>query len=116
MFAAVTFTSISAKAQLPTFEDITIAAGNLVNIQIGDIIIQDITIQDVVDVNNVLNNNDVDINVVVAILNDTNIDKLLTNLLRDAGFISGQLAVVGVVLDDAGNIVDFLVANKKLLK
>lgn len=92
MFLAVSFTTNSAQAQINNAPDIIAAAGNLVNVQIGEI---NVNAVDVVDVTNVLNGNDVDI--LNDILNDLTIDNVLNNLLRDADIIKNNQVVVGIL-------------------
>jgi hypothetical protein len=106
MFAAVAFTTNSAKAQI-TGTDVIAAAGNLVNVQVGNI---DVNAVDVIDVSNVLNNNDVDI--LNNVLNNLTIDNVLNNLLRDANIITGNQIVVGVLSDQT----TFFIADRKLFE
>ncbi len=109
------FTTNSVKAQ--TVIDPTAvfqAAAGLVNVQVGNI---DITAVDVVDVSNVLNDLTIqDIQILSDILNNTKIDNVLNNLLRDAEIITGNQVVVGVVVDLLGNVTQILVADKGLFK
>ncbi|MBD0350654.1 MAG: hypothetical protein ICV51_00995 [Flavisolibacter sp.] len=103
--------SNSAKAQITTGEQLLLAAGNLVNVQVGSI---NVNAVDVVDVSNVLNNLTIqDIQVLSDILNNTKIDNVLNNLLRDADIITGNQVVVGVVVDVLGNVTQILVADAK---
>jgi hypothetical protein len=110
MFAAVAFTTNSAKAQI-TGTDVIAAAGNLVNVQVGNI---DVNAVDVIDVSNVLNNNDVQ--VLSDILNNLTIDNVLNNLLRDANVITGNQVVVGVIVNLLGGVEQVLVADGKLFQ
>jgi hypothetical protein len=64
----------------------------------------------VVDVPNVLNQND--LTVIANILNDLTIDDTLNNLFRDAGIITGNQVVVGVLSDQTM----FYIADKALFK
>ncbi len=109
------FTTNSVKAQ--TVIDPTAvfqAAAGLVNVQVGNI---DITAVDVVDVSNVLNDLTIqDIQILSDILNNTKIDNVLNNLLRDAEIITGNQVVVGVVVNVLGVVEQILVADKSLLK
>lgn len=102
--------SNSAKAQI-TGPDVIAAAGNLVNVQVGNI---DINAVDVVDVSNVLNNNDVRIIRDILILSQN--DELLTNLLRDAEIIKNNQVVVGVVVNALGGVEQILVARQRRLR
>jgi hypothetical protein len=95
-----------AQAQI-TGTDVIAAAGNLVNVQVGNI---DINVVDVVDVSNVLNQNDV--TVIANILNGITIDDTLNNLFRDAEIITGNQIVVGVLSDQT----TFYIADKALFK
>lgn len=111
MFVALSFTTKSAQAQLPTTGDILIAAGNLVNVQIGDVAVnlQDITITDVIDVSNVLNNNTVTVTALNNFLNNIRIDNVLNNLLRNADVLTNNQIVVGILSDGT-----FLIADRTL--
>ncbi|MDQ3843997.1 MAG: hypothetical protein M3342_08290 [Bacteroidota bacterium] len=102
--------SNSAKAQI-TGTDVIAAAGNLVNVQVGNI---DVNAVDVIDVTNVLNNNDVQI--LSNILNNLTIDNVLNNLLRDANVITGNQVVVGVIVNVLGGVTTytFYVADRAL--
>jgi hypothetical protein len=118
-----------SKAQAQTtLDDFLVAAGNLVNVQIGSITVEDvevITIDDVVitdvlvdviDLDNVLNNND--IRVLTNFLNDLTIDDTLNNLLRDANIITGNQVVIGVLSSGTFLIADVsdLATNPKKTK
>ena len=109
--AAGLFMSTSAKAQIIDFPQVLAAAGNLVNLQIGDV---NVNVVDVVDVSDVLNGNDV--TAIVQILKDVKIDNVLNNLLREAEIITGNQVVVGVVVNALGEATQVLVADKKSLK
>jgi hypothetical protein len=93
-----------AQAQI-TGTDVIAAAGNLVNVQVGNI---DVNVVDVVDVTNVLNN--ADIQILSDILNDLTIDNVLNNLLRDADIITGNQVVVGVLSDQT----TFYIADRSI--
>jgi uncharacterized Fe-S cluster-containing protein len=108
---ATLFTSASAKAQIIDFPQVLAAAGNLVNLQIGDV---NVNVVDVVDVSDVLNG--VDVTAIVQILKDVKIDNVLNNLLREADIITGTQVVVGVVVNALGEATQILVADKKTLK
>ncbi len=108
MFLALSFTTNSSQAQITDAGDVILAAGNLVNVQIGDI---NINAVDVVDVTNVLNNNDVQ--VIVDIIDDVTIDNVLNNLLRDAEIIKNNQIVVGVVLNLLGEVEQVLVMRQR---
>ncbi len=108
MFLTLSFATNSAQAQITDGTDVIAAAGNLVNVQIGDI---NINAVDVVDVTNVLNNNDVQ--VIVDIIDDINIDNVLNNLLRDADIIKNNQIVVGVVLNVLGEVDQILVMQQR---
>src|SRR5688572_9477895 len=105
------FMSTSAKAQIIDFPQVLAAAGNLVNLQIGDV---NVNAVDVVDVSDVLNGTDV--TAIVQILKDVKIDNVLNNLLRDADIIRGTQVVVGVVVNALGEATQIMVADKKSLK
>ena len=109
--AAGLFTASSAKAQIVDFPQVLAAAGNLVNLQIGDV---NVNVVDVVDVSDVLNGNDV--TAIVQILKDVKIDNVLNNLLREADIITGNQVVVGVVVNALGEATQIMVADKKSLK
>jgi hypothetical protein len=100
----------NTQAQI-TGPDVIAAAGNLVNVQVGNI---DVNAVDVIDVSNVLNQNDV--TVIVDIIDDIKIDDTLNNLLRDAEIITGNQVVVGVILNVLGGVDQILVADKSLFK
>ena len=109
--SAALFMSTSAKAQIIDFPQVLAAAGNLVNLQIGDV---NVNAVDVVDVSDVLNGNDV--TAIVQILKDVKIDNVLNNLLREAELIKGTQVVVGVVVDVLGQATQILVADKRSLR
>jgi hypothetical protein len=109
--SASLFATSSAKAQIIDFPQVLAAAGNLVNLQIGDV---NVNVVDVVDVSDVLNGNDV--TAIVQILKDVKIDNVLNNLLREADIITGNQVVVGVVVNLLGEATQVLVADKKSLK
>ena len=111
MCSAALFMSSSAKAQIIDFPQVLAAAGNLVNLQIGDV---NVNVVDVVDVSDVLNGNDV--TAIVQILKDVKIDNVLNNLLREAEIITGNQVVVGVVVNLLGEATQVMVADKKSLK
>ncbi len=93
MVATMSFTSTSAKAQIISAPDVIAAAGNLINIQVGDVnvqaqnILNNMTINDVIDVTNVLNGNDIRILNNILNQNTVTLDNVLNNLLRDADII-----------------------------
>ncbi len=95
-----------AQAQITDGTDVIAAAGNLVNVQVGNI---NVNAVDVIDVTNVLNNNDV--RILNNILNGLTIDNVLNNLLRDADIIKNNQVVVGIL--SSGVI---LVAKQSKLK
>lgn len=105
---AILFATNSVKAQITGAPDVIAAAGNLVNVQVGDI---NVNAVDVVDVTNVLNNNDV--RVLNNILNDLTIDNVLNNLLRDAEIIKNNQVVVGVVVNVLGGVEQVLVMQQR---
>ncbi len=111
LLLAMSFTTNSAQAQITNAPDVILAAGNLVNVQIGDI---NINAVDVVDVTNVLNGNDV--RVLNNILNNLSIDNVLNNLLRDADIIKNNQVVVGVVVNALGQVTEILVAKQGQLR
>ncbi len=113
MILAMSFTTNSVKAQITTGDQILLAAGNLVNVQVGSI---NVNAVDVIDVSNVLNNNTVTVVALNNILNNLTIDNVLNNLLRDANIITGNQVVVGVVVNALGQVTQILVADKSLLK
>ena len=102
------FTTTSVKAQINNAPDVIAAAGNLVNVQVGDV---NVNAVDVIDVTNVLNNNDV--RVLNNILNDLEIDNVLNNLLRDAEIIKDNQVVVGVVVNLLGGVEQVLVMRQR---
>ena len=108
LFFAILLASNSVKAQINNAPDVIAAAGNLVNVQIGDI---NVNAVDVVDVTNVLNSNDV--RVLNNILNDLTIDNVLNNLLRDAEIIKNNQVVVGVVVNVLGGVEQVLVMQQR---
>ena len=108
LFFAMLVAGNSLKAQVINAPDVIAAAGNLVNVQIGDITVNAV---DVVDVTNVLNNNDV--RVLNNILNDLTIDDVLNNLLRDADIIKNNQVVVGVVVNLLGEVEQVLVMQQR---
>lgn len=108
LFCALSFTTNSAQAQITGAPDVIAAAGNLVNIQVGDV---NVNAVDVVDVSNVLNN--ADIRVLNNILNGLEIDNVLNNLLRDAEIIKNNQVVVGVVLNVLGGVEQVLVMQQR---
>jgi len=116
MFLAVSFTTNTAQAQVTNAPDVIAAAGNLINVQIGDVTVNlnDITVQDVVDVTNVLNGNDV--RVLTDILNGLTIDNVLNNALRDADIIKNNQVVVGVIVNALGEVTEILVAKQGQLR
>ena len=105
------FATTSAKAQIVDFPQVLAAAGNLVNLQIGDI---NVNAVDVVDVSDVLNGNDV--TVIANILRTVTIDNVLNNLLRDADIIRDNQIVVGVVVNALGEATQVLVADKRTVR
>jgi hypothetical protein len=109
---ALAFTTSSAKAQITTGEQVLAAAGNLVNVQVGNV---NVNLVDVVDVSNVLNNNTVTIVALNDILNNLSIDNVLNNLLRDANVITGNQVVVGVLVNALGAVTDVVVADRNIL-
>ena len=108
--SAALFTTNSAKAQIVDFPQVLAAAGNLVNVQVGDV---NVNVVDVVDVTDVLNGNDVD--VLVDILNGLTIDNVLNNLLYRAQIIRGNQVVVGAVVNLLGETEQLLVADRRSL-
>ncbi len=113
LFIAMAFTTNTVKAQI-TSGDVINAASGLVNVQVGAI---NVNAVDVVDVSNVLNDLTIqDIQILSNILNNTKIDNVLNNLLRDADIITGNQVVVGVVVNLLGVVEQILVADKGLLK
>ncbi len=111
LFLAISFTTKSTQAQITDGTDVIAAAGNLVNVQVGNI---NVNLVDVVDVTNVLNNNDVQI--LSDILNNLTIDNVLNNLLRDADIIKNNQVVVGVVVNALGEVTQILVARQRQLR
>lgn len=111
LFCALSFTSNSAQAQITTGPDVIAAAGNLVNIQIGDV---NVNAPNLIDVTNVLNNNDVDIRALNNILNGLSIDNVLNNLLRDS--LNKNQVVVGVIVNALGEVTQVVVADKRALR
>lgn len=111
MVLAISFTTSSVKAQISGAPDVIAAAGNLVNVQIGDI---NVNAVDVIDVTNVLNGNDV--KVLNNILNDLTIDDVLNNLLRDADIIKNNQVVVGVLVNALGETTGILTAKQGQLR
>jgi hypothetical protein len=105
------FTATSAKAQIIDFPQVLAAAGNLVNVQIGDV---NVNVVDVVDVSDVLNGNDV--TVIANILRTVTIDNVLNDLLREADIITDNQIVVGVVVNALGEATQVLVADKKTVR
>jgi hypothetical protein len=105
---AVVFATNTAKAQIVSAPDVIAAAGNLVNVQVGDV---NVNAVDVIDVTNVLNNND--IRVLNDIIDDINIDNVLNNLLRDAEIIKNNQIVVGVVLNVLGGVDQIFVMRQR---
>jgi hypothetical protein len=101
----------SVKAQITGSPDVIAAAGNLVNIQVGDV---NVNAVDVIDVSNVLNNNDV--RALNNILNDLTIDNVLNNLLRDADIIKNNQVVVGVLVNALGEVTSVLTARQSRLR
>jgi hypothetical protein len=103
MFAAVAFTTNSAKAQ--TVDDVNTIIGNLIAVNIQDVKV-DIATGDItlVNVQDVLNNADIEIlkNFVITVT----IDDTLNNLLRQAELISRNQIVVGVLSSGAFLILD----------
>ena len=105
------FASTSAKAQIIDFPQVLAAAGNLVNVQVGDV---NVNVVDVVDVTDVLNG--VDVTALNNILRDVQIDNVLTGLLRGAQILNGNQVVVGVVVDLLGEVTEVLVADRRALR
>jgi hypothetical protein len=105
---AIFLTTNSAKAQIENAPDVIAAAGNLVNLQVGDV---NVNLVDVVDVTNVLNNNDV--RALNNILNGLTIDNVLNNLLRDAEIIKDNQIVVGAVVNVLGGVEQVLVTRRR---
>jgi hypothetical protein len=113
-----------AQAQV-TSNDVLNAAAGLVNVQIGNVIVNDVevitldgvVITDVIDITNVLNNND--IRVLSGILVNIEIDNVLNDLLRNAEFLNNNQVVVGVLsggivlVTDAANLVTNAKKTKK---
>jgi hypothetical protein len=112
LFLAMAFTTNSVKAQI-SGTDVIAAAGNLVNVQVGNIDVNAVDVVDV-DLDNVLNNND--IRVLTDFLKGITIDNVLTNVLQNADIITGNQVVVGVVVDLLGNVTQVIVADKSDLK
>jgi hypothetical protein len=108
LFFAILFATNSARAQINNAPDVIAAAGNLVNVQIGDI---NVNAVDVVDVSNVLNN--ADVRVLNNILNNLTIDNVLNDLLRDAEIIKNNQVVVGVVVNVLGGVEQVLVMQQR---
>jgi hypothetical protein len=109
--AVALFATTSAKAQIVDFPQVLAAAGNLVNVQVGDV---NVNVVDVVDVSDVLNG--VDVTVLVDILQDVQIDNVLNGLLRGARIIDGNQVVVGAIVNALGETEQLLVADKTALR
>jgi hypothetical protein len=122
MVATMSFTSTSVKAQITDATDVILAAGNLVNIQVGDVnvqaqnILNNLTVNDVIDVTNVLNGNDVRVLNNILNNNTVTLDNVLNNLLRDADIIKNNQVVVGVVVDALTGTLQILVARQGQLR
>jgi hypothetical protein len=113
MLIAVMFTT-NSYAQITTGEQVLAAAGNLVNVQVGSV---NVNAVDVIDVSNVLNNNTVTVVALNDILNGTQIDNVLNNLLRDAKILNNSQVVVGVVVNALTGVVEgILFTSRRLLK
>lgn len=112
MFGAILFNA-SAHAQITTGEQVLAAAGNLANVQVGNV---NVTANDVVDVSNVLNNNTVTVTALNNVLNGITIDNVLNNTLREADIIKNNQVVVGVLVNALGAVTQVLVAKPNLLR
>jgi hypothetical protein len=111
-FFLIAVSANKADAQISS-TDLLGAAQNLVNVQVGAV---NVNVVDVVDVSDVLNDNTVIVTALNNILTGITIDKVLTNVLKDAEIITGNMVVVGVVVDVLGETTQVLVAEKKALK